>query len=231
MKNPSKKLEISQFLPRFQALALLFLRNSYLSKNLITIFGNVVRQRVSADLSRLDIRDSDKANQDEIAAHFVCIYSSCGRNNMKSLQRQIHLLHKSLGTNTDVIKQVDCIPNTGSNKPCDKELRWLIVGWLKTSLGKSGSHKAFRQMYTRKPPPCFFHTCASHCWHVRLQHGLCIMAAQQRLGHAAKIILPRTSMRLVHLSINYGVSRMSVTRISPLLCLPDSNVLCIMGQV
>ena len=53
MKNPPKKLEFLQFLPRFQALLLLFLRNSYLSKNLITIFRNSVRERVSADLSRL----------------------------------------------------------------------------------------------------------------------------------------------------------------------------------
>ena len=53
MKNPPKKLEFSQFLPRFQALPLLFLRNSYFSKHLLTIFGNIVRQRVSADLSRL----------------------------------------------------------------------------------------------------------------------------------------------------------------------------------
>ena len=53
MKNPPKKLQFSQFLPRFQALPLLFLRNSYLSKHLLTIFGNIVRQRVSADLSRL----------------------------------------------------------------------------------------------------------------------------------------------------------------------------------
>ena len=53
MKNPPKKLKILQSLPRFQALSLLFLRNSYLSKNLITIFRNTVRQRVSADLMRL----------------------------------------------------------------------------------------------------------------------------------------------------------------------------------
>ena len=53
MKNPPKKLEFSLFLIRFQALPLLFLRNSYLSKHLLTIFGNIVRQRVSADLSRL----------------------------------------------------------------------------------------------------------------------------------------------------------------------------------
>ena len=53
MKNPPKKLEFLHFLPRFQALSLLFLRNSYLPKNLITIFRNIVQQRVSADLSRL----------------------------------------------------------------------------------------------------------------------------------------------------------------------------------
>ena len=51
MKNPPKKLEFLQVLPRFQALSMLFLRHSYLSKNLITIFRNIVRQRVSADLS------------------------------------------------------------------------------------------------------------------------------------------------------------------------------------
>ena len=53
MKNPSKKLEFLQFLPRFQVLSLLLLRNSYLRKILITIFKNTVRQRISASLSRL----------------------------------------------------------------------------------------------------------------------------------------------------------------------------------
>ena len=53
MKNPPKKLKFLQFLPSFQALSLLFLRNSYLSKHLITVFRNIVRQHVSADLSRL----------------------------------------------------------------------------------------------------------------------------------------------------------------------------------
>ena len=80
MKTPTKKLEFSQVLPRFQTLGLLFLRNTelyYKSK----IF--------SADLSRLEIRDLDKANQVEIAAHLFCFFSSFGRNNMKSLQRQI----------------------------------------------------------------------------------------------------------------------------------------------
>ena len=85
-----KSLKSRRFLPRFQALALLFLRNSYLSKNLITIFGNAVRQQVSADLSRLEIWDLDKANQNTIPAHLFCLYSSCDRNNMRSLQRQIH---------------------------------------------------------------------------------------------------------------------------------------------
>ena len=37
------------------------------------------------------IRDVDKANQDKVPVHLFCIYSSCDRNNMKSLQRQIHL--------------------------------------------------------------------------------------------------------------------------------------------
>ena len=36
------------------------------------------------------IRDADKANQDKIAVHLFCVYLSCDRNNMKSLQRQIH---------------------------------------------------------------------------------------------------------------------------------------------
>ena len=50
MKNPPKKLEFLQFLPRFQDLLLLFLRNSYLSKK---NDNDIVRQRVSADLLRL----------------------------------------------------------------------------------------------------------------------------------------------------------------------------------
>ena len=67
-----------QVLPRFQGLVLLFLRNRKLDNK----FGNI-----SADLSRLEIRDSDKANQVETAAH---LFSFCGRNHSKSLQRQIH---------------------------------------------------------------------------------------------------------------------------------------------
>ena len=38
MKNPPKNFEFSQVLPRFQAVPLLFLRNSYLLKHLITLF-------------------------------------------------------------------------------------------------------------------------------------------------------------------------------------------------
>ena len=38
MKNPPKNFEFSQFLPRFQAVPLLFLRKSNLSKHLITLF-------------------------------------------------------------------------------------------------------------------------------------------------------------------------------------------------
>ena len=53
MKNPPKKLEFLQFLPRFQALSLLFLRNSYLSKKFDNNIQSLVRQRVSADLLRL----------------------------------------------------------------------------------------------------------------------------------------------------------------------------------
>ena len=53
MKIPTKKLKLLQFLLRFQALSLLFLRNSSLSKNLITTFGSTVRQCVSADLSEI----------------------------------------------------------------------------------------------------------------------------------------------------------------------------------
>ena len=53
LKNRPKNLEFSQFLSRFQALPLFFLRNSYLLTNLITIFGNIVQQHVSVDLSKL----------------------------------------------------------------------------------------------------------------------------------------------------------------------------------
>ena len=38
MKNPPKNFIFLQFLPRFQVIPLLFLRNSYLSRNLITLF-------------------------------------------------------------------------------------------------------------------------------------------------------------------------------------------------
>ena len=53
MKNPPKKLKFLQFSPRFHVLLLLFLRNSCLSKNFITVFRNTVQQRVSADLLRI----------------------------------------------------------------------------------------------------------------------------------------------------------------------------------
>ena len=99
MKNHRKKLKCLQFLPRFQDLPLLFLRNSYLSKNLITIFGNILRQLVSADLSRLVIRDLDKANQDKIAVHLFSVYSS---NEIITTADSLYR-HKSLGTNTSII--------------------------------------------------------------------------------------------------------------------------------
>ena len=50
MKNPPKNLEFLQFLPRFKAVPLLFLRNSYLSKHLITIFGNIVPLGTNTDV-------------------------------------------------------------------------------------------------------------------------------------------------------------------------------------
>ena len=86
MKNPPKKLKLLQFLPRLQVLSLLFQRKSYLSKHLITLSRHIVRQRVLAELSRLVIRDSDKANPGKITTLLVCVFLSCGRNNMKSLQ-------------------------------------------------------------------------------------------------------------------------------------------------
>ena len=83
MKNPQKKLKFSQFLPRFQALPLLFLRNSYSSKFqkycLTTCFSRYIDVTV--------IGDVDKANQDKIAAHLFCVYSSCDQNNISALAR------------------------------------------------------------------------------------------------------------------------------------------------
>ena len=86
------------------------LRNSYLSKHLITILGNNCPTCFSCFIEVKVIRDADKANQDKIAAHLFCVYSSCDRNNMKSLQRQIDFnVINHFGTNTEVIKRVDCI--------------------------------------------------------------------------------------------------------------------------
>ena len=69
-KSSEKNSNFCSFCLDFrQTLPPLFLRNSYFSKILITIFGNNVRQRVSADLSRLVIRDLDKAKHDKIVAH------------------------------------------------------------------------------------------------------------------------------------------------------------------
>ena len=65
MKNPPKKLKFSQFLPGFQALPLLFLRNSYLSK---TFDNNIWKYCPTTCFSRFIeikvIRDADRANQD-----------------------------------------------------------------------------------------------------------------------------------------------------------------------
>ena len=49
------------------------------------------------------------ANQVEIAAHLFCVFSSRGRNNREIITTAVSLSrHKSLGTNTDVIKRVEC---------------------------------------------------------------------------------------------------------------------------
>ena len=72
MKDPPKKLEFLQFLSRFQASPLLFIRNSYLSKNLITIFGNTIRH-FSRFIEVTEIRDADKANQDKKVARLFCL--------------------------------------------------------------------------------------------------------------------------------------------------------------
>ena len=63
MKNPPEKLEFLQFLPRFQASTLLFLRNSYLLKNLIIIFRNTVDIVFQQIIKVTVIKAADKANQ------------------------------------------------------------------------------------------------------------------------------------------------------------------------
>ena len=45
MKNPTKKLEVSQFLPKFQALVLLFLRNRKLDNKFGNIFSRFIEVR------------------------------------------------------------------------------------------------------------------------------------------------------------------------------------------
>ena len=71
MKNPPKKLEFSQFLPRFQALPLLFLRNRYLSKHFITLqYSEILSDNVFQSFHRgYGNKGCGKANQDKIAAH------------------------------------------------------------------------------------------------------------------------------------------------------------------
>ena len=49
----------------------------YRSKHLITIFGNIVRQRFSVDTSIYSNKGWHKANQDKIAVHLFWVYSSC----------------------------------------------------------------------------------------------------------------------------------------------------------
>ena len=84
MKKPPKKIEFSQFLPRFQALPLETFDNNIQKYCPTTCFSRLIKVTV--------IRDADKANQHKIAVHvhLFCVYSSCDRNNMKSLQWQIH---------------------------------------------------------------------------------------------------------------------------------------------
>ena len=82
MKKNSEKAKFSQFLPRFQALPLETFDNNIQKYSLTTCFSQLIKLTV--------IRDADKANQDKIAVHLFCVYSSCDRNNMKSLQWQIH---------------------------------------------------------------------------------------------------------------------------------------------
>ena len=110
-EKSSEKAWIFAGIALILALALLFLRNRYmyLSKNLIRKYFPT---SVSADLSRLEVRDLDMANQVEIAAHLSCVYSSRGRNNRKALQRQIHFNVLNHWANTDVIKRVDCTCST-----------------------------------------------------------------------------------------------------------------------
>ena len=82
MKKPPKKLKFLQFLPRFQALPLETFDNNIRKYSPTMCFIRLIEVTV--------IRDADKANQDKIAVHLFCVYSSCDRNNMNPLQRQIH---------------------------------------------------------------------------------------------------------------------------------------------
>ena len=82
MKKPPKKLEFSQFLPRNWALPLETLDNNIRKYSPTICFSWLIEVTV--------IKDADKANQDKITVHLFWVYSSCDRNNMKSLQQQIH---------------------------------------------------------------------------------------------------------------------------------------------
>ena len=88
-ETSSEKAWIFAGFAKILALELLFLRNSTCIYQK-TWFRNTVQQRVSADLSRLEIKDSDMANQVEIVAHLFCLFSPRGQNNRWALQRQVH---------------------------------------------------------------------------------------------------------------------------------------------
>ena len=73
MKNPPKKLNFLQFSPRFQALSLLFLRNSYLLKRDNNIQKYCPTTCFSRFIEVTVIRDADKANQDKIVKYkYIC---------------------------------------------------------------------------------------------------------------------------------------------------------------
>ena len=81
-KKLPKKLKFLQFLPTFQALPRETFENNIRKYSPTTCFSRLIEVMV--------IRNADKTNQDKIAVHLFCVYSSCDWNNMKSLQRQIH---------------------------------------------------------------------------------------------------------------------------------------------
>ena len=70
-KKLRKSLKFCSFLPRFQALPLETFDHNVRKYSPTTYFSTLIEVTV--------IRDADKANQDKIAVHLFCIYSSCDR--------------------------------------------------------------------------------------------------------------------------------------------------------